>query len=141
MDIRIIAATHRDLEGMIRDGLFREDLYFRLKVFPIVIPPLRERKGDIASLVQYFVREKSGERGLGRMPSPSKTDLDRLVSYSWPGNIRELENAVERAIILRRGQTLIFSDLDTRERYRALPLPCPTQYPLETNLFNDPGRP
>ena len=116
VDIRVIAATHRDLEIMLREGTFREDLYFRLKVFPILIPPLRERRGDIPSLVQYFVRKKGVEMGLRHMPSLAKGDLDRLMSYSWPGNIRELENTVERSIILSRDRSLTFNDLDAPER-------------------------
>jgi transcriptional regulator with GAF, ATPase, and Fis domain len=111
VDIRIIAATHRDLEGMIKDGKFREDLYFRLKVFPIPIPPLRERKGDIPSLVHYFLQKKSREIGLTEIPSVAPKGLDRLIAYPWPGNVRELENAVERELILSKGGPLAFDDL------------------------------
>jgi transcriptional regulator with GAF, ATPase, and Fis domain len=111
VDIRIIAATHRDLEGMIKDGKFREDLYFRLTVFPIPIPPLRERRGDIPSLVHYFLQKKSQEIGLTEIPSVATTGLDRLIAYSWPGNVRELENAVERELILSTGGPLDFDDL------------------------------
>jgi transcriptional regulator with GAF, ATPase, and Fis domain len=110
VDIRVIAATHRDLEAMIREGKFREDLYFRLKVFPIVIPPLRERKGDIPSLIQYFLQKKCREMGLANIPSVTPEGLERLRTYSWPGNVRELENVVERALILGTGDTLAFND-------------------------------
>jgi len=111
VDIRIIAATHRDLEAMISDGKFREDLYFRLKVFPIPIPPLRERMGDIPSLVQYFLQKKSREIGLKDIPSVAPDGLERLIAYPWPGNVRELENAVERALILSKGNPLAFHDI------------------------------
>jgi transcriptional regulator with GAF, ATPase, and Fis domain len=111
IDIRVIAATHRDLETMIREGKFREDLYFRLKVFPIIIPPLRERKGDIPSLVQYFLQKKSREIGLADIPSVAPDGLERLMTYPWPGNVRELENVVERALILSKGVSLAFDDL------------------------------
>jgi transcriptional regulator with GAF, ATPase, and Fis domain len=112
VDIRVIAATHRDLESMVREGSFREDLYFRLKVFPVGIPPLRERMVDIPTLVQHFMRKKSGEMGLRGIPTLGPGAIDRLMSYHWPGNVRELENAVERALILARGKPLTFPDLE-----------------------------
>jgi transcriptional regulator with GAF, ATPase, and Fis domain len=111
VDIRVIAATHRDLETMVRDGSFREDLYFRLKVFPVRIPPLRERMVDMPTLVQHFMRKKSGEMGLRGIPTLGPGAIDRLMSYHWPGNVRELENAVERALILAQGKPLTFPDL------------------------------
>ena len=112
VDIRVIAATHRNLDGMTAGGTFREDLYFRLKVFPIVIPPLRERRIDIPALVHHFIRKKTQELGLGRLPSLAPEAMDRLAAYSWPGNVRELENTVERALILSRGRPLAFADLN-----------------------------
>ena len=111
VDIRVIAATHRDLDAMIGEGKFREDLYFRLKVFPVVIPPLRERKGDIPSLVHYFLQKKCREMGLADIPSVTPQVLERLRAYSWPGNVRELENVVERALILGKGGPLVFNDI------------------------------
>jgi transcriptional regulator with GAF, ATPase, and Fis domain len=111
VDIRVIAATHRDLQAMIAEGRFREDLYFRLKVFPIAIPPLRERVGDIPALVQHFMQKKSREMKLIGIPTLTPGAIDRLMAYHWPGNVRELENAVERALILSRGEPLTFSDL------------------------------
>lgn len=104
VDIRIIAATHRDLEKMVRADRFREDLWFRLNVFPIVIPPLRERKQDIAPLVKYFLQRKSQELKLRRTPVIDPQAVERLKSYHWPGNVRELENALEHALIRMRGR-------------------------------------
>ena len=111
VDIRVIAATHRDLEAMLKESRFREDLYFRLKVFPIAIPPLRERMADLPALLQYFMQKKSREMGMLGIPTLATGALDRLMAYHWPGNVRELENAVERALILSKGKPLTFSDL------------------------------
>lgn len=111
IDIRVIAATHRNLEQLLEQGAFREDLYFRLRVFPIAIPPLRQRGEDIPSLLQYFIRKKAGEMKITNIPEVAPGALDRLIRYSWPGNARELENAVERALILSRGAPLMFHDI------------------------------
>ncbi|MCX5906005.1 MAG: sigma 54-interacting transcriptional regulator [Deltaproteobacteria bacterium] len=100
VDIRIIAATHRNLEELIRAGRFREDLWFRLNVFPIFIPPLRERMGDIPALVYHLINRKSRELNLSKIPSLAPGTIDHLMSYHWPGNVRELENLLERALIL-----------------------------------------
>ena len=99
VEIRILAATNRDLEDMVRAGTFRGDLYYRLNVFPIQIPPLRERGGDIVSLADHFVLKYAQENGktVKRISTPA---LDMLMSYHWPGNVRELENVVERAVLL-----------------------------------------
>ena len=119
VDIRVIAATHRDLEAMITEGSFRDDLYFRINVFPIVIPALRERRGDIPSLVHYFIQKKSRVMGMGKMPSLAQGAIERLMVYPWPGNVRELENAVERALILSRGEPMAFGDLQAPMTGRA----------------------
>ncbi|OPY89206.1 MAG: Formate hydrogenlyase transcriptional activator [Syntrophaceae bacterium PtaU1.Bin231] len=110
VDIRVISGTHRDIERMVREGSFREDLYFRLKVFPIALPPLRERKADIPVLVQHILKKKAQALGLHRPPVLSPGVMDRLLAYPWPGNIRELENVIERAIILSDGKPLEFLD-------------------------------
>jgi transcriptional regulator with GAF, ATPase, and Fis domain len=106
VDVRIIAATHRDLSDMVRSGEFREDLWYRLNVFPITIPPLRHRKMDIPALVNHFIERKSQEMNLRRRPVLSSGALFRLQGYHWPGNVRELENAVERELILCHGMQL-----------------------------------
>ncbi len=111
VDIRIIAATNRDLEEMITAGAFREDLWYRLNVFPIQIPPLRERSEDIPELVQYFVNKKGAELRLHPVPAVDREALDRLVAYHWPGNVRELENVVEREMILCEDGRLKFDQL------------------------------
>lgn len=120
VDIRVIAATHRNLEKMIAEGRFREDLYFRLRVFPILIPPLRERKGDIPALVNYFLTKKSREMGLACVPLISPESITGLMEYDWPGNIRELQNVVERALILSGGKPVVFEDFG-RQRNSASP--------------------
>ena len=99
VDIRIISATHRNLPEMVTSGRFREDLWFRLNVFPIMIPPLRQRKGDIPALVHHFIDRKSMELKLKERPKLTSYAIDRLTAYDWPGNVRELENTIERALI------------------------------------------
>ena len=102
VDVRVIAATHRNLAIMVRAGQFREDLFYRLNVFPLTLPPLRERQEDIPILSRYFAQRKSAR--LGRTPcSVTTAAMERLSGYSWPGNIRELENEVERAALLGSG--------------------------------------
>jgi transcriptional regulator with PAS, ATPase and Fis domain len=96
LDIRIIAATNRNLEEMVKLHQFREDLWFRLNVFPIWIPPLRERKADIPALLQHFISLKARELKLPTIPTLSSGAIDPLMEYHWPGNVRELENVIER---------------------------------------------
>jgi Nif-specific regulatory protein len=99
VDVRLIAATNVELEKLIASGRFRQDLYYRLNVFPIRIPPLRERKTDILQLADYFVEKygKSNHKQVRRISTPA---IDMLMSYHWPGNVRELENCIERAVLL-----------------------------------------
>ncbi len=111
VDVRVIAATNRDLEERVRAGAFREDLYYRLNVFPIHLPPLRERKEDIPALTLHFMERKSREMGLMKTPFLGESALARLKEYDWPGNVRELQNVVERAIITNRDGTLTFDNL------------------------------
>jgi len=111
VDVRVIAATHRNLDSMLAEGKFREDLYFRLKVFPIVIPPLRDRRIDIPSLVQHIMLKKAREMDLIALPTLAPGSIDILMNYHWPGNVRELQNVVERALILCPEEPLDFYDL------------------------------
>lgn len=110
IDVRIVAATHRNLAAMVEDGSFREDLFYRLAVVPLELPPLRERKGDIPEITEHLflqAKEKHGMQNLRIAPAV----LARFSSYRWPGNIRELENIVERMIVLSNGQLLSEEDL------------------------------
>jgi formate hydrogenlyase transcriptional activator len=115
VDVRVVAATHRDLEGMVAAKQFRSDLYYRLNVFPITIPPLRERPGDIPLLVRHFVQQAAEKmnKSIDRIPSEI---VEALTEYPWPGNIRELENVIERAVILSPGAVLRVPIRDLRTR-------------------------
>ena len=112
LDIRIIAATNRNLEEMIKNQQFREDLWFRLNVFPIVIPSLHDRKSDIPALLQHFINQKTKEMKLPAIPQVSPGATDLLMNYDWPGNVRELENVVERSMILNPSGPLTFEHLN-----------------------------
>ena len=105
VDVRLVAATNRDLAKMVAEGGFRSDLYYRLNVFPIVLPPLRERPDGIPSLVRHFTQQFARRMGkrIETIPTPV---MDALVRYAWPGNVRELQNVIERAVILAPGHTL-----------------------------------
>ncbi len=105
VDVRIVAATHRDLPGMVAAGQFREDLWYRLAVFPVVIPPLRERCEDIPELARHFAQRAAARFGL-YPAEPTPEDLRLLMSYSWPGNVRELATVIDRAAILGDGKQL-----------------------------------
>lgn len=117
VDVRILAATNRDLASEVKAGNFREDLYYRLNVVTLAVPPLRERRGDIPLLVDYFVR-KFAEKNRRTVESVTPRCMELLVSYGWPGNVRELENAIERGVILMRGEQL---------SEKSLPLPIQKQ--------------
>ncbi|MSO19914.1 MAG: sigma-54-dependent Fis family transcriptional regulator [Acidobacteria bacterium] len=118
-DARIIAATNRDIEAAVRSGAFRKDLYFRLNVVTIALPPLRERKGDIPLLCEQMIQKLSSRPGAQPARSPwslSSAALDRLLAYSWPGNVRELENVLERAMTLGSGPMIDLADLPANVR-------------------------
>jgi DNA-binding NtrC family response regulator len=108
VDVRIVAATNQDLERAVREGRFREDLYYRLNVIPIFLPPLRERRTDIPLLVEHFIRKHGGAE---RRRVVGADALKILVNYYWPGNVRELESVIERALLLSEGDTVLPSDL------------------------------
>jgi DNA-binding NtrC family response regulator len=110
INVRVIAATHRNLEQLVREGLFREDLYYRLDVIPIELPPLRERREDIAQLAEHFRREFNARDGRA-VPGFSPEVLLRLTTHDWPGNVRQLENAVERLVLLAANRLVTLEDL------------------------------
>jgi DNA-binding NtrC family response regulator len=112
IDVRIVAATHHDLERAVREGRFREDLYYRLNVIPIALPALRERRTDIPLLAEHFVAKYAGER----RRSVSEGALKALVAYDWPGNVRELESAIERAVLLGDEERILLEDLPVAVR-------------------------
>jgi len=115
VDVRMISATNRNLETMIEDGEFREDLYYRLNVFPINLPPLRDRLSDLPPLVAHFITKFSRQMGVAAAPAAAEA-LAKLREYNWPGNVRELENIIERAMILARGAPLNATHLDFGRR-------------------------
>ncbi|HVO63688.1 MAG TPA: sigma-54 dependent transcriptional regulator [Terriglobales bacterium] len=138
VDVRIIAATHRDLRAMIREGKFREDLFYRLDVFPIAIPPLRERHGDVPLLVNYFVSKLSRQMGKKITSIPGQA-MEVLASASWPGNVRELQNFIERAVILTQSSELYVPLAELRDGIRPHGgASLPTYYPAST--FQDAER-
>jgi formate hydrogenlyase transcriptional activator len=112
--VRVIAATNRNLEEAVRKGVFRSDLYYRLSIFPITLPPLRERKDDIPILVTHMVKQLSQKLGKTIDAIPQDT-MVKLRNYPWPGNVRELRNVLERAVIITRGSKLqLIDDLDSQ---------------------------
>ncbi len=119
VDVRILAATNKDLFGLVKKGTFREDLYFRLNVITISIPPLRDRGDDIILLIRYFAEKFAGEQG---RPAPrfSEDALDVLRNYYWPGNVRELENVIQRLVVMSEGDLIEVPDLPSLMRFRAL---------------------
>jgi DNA-binding NtrC family response regulator len=113
VDVRILSATNNNLEERVQKGNFRLDLYYRLNIFPIQIPPLRERKDDIPLFIEYFINKFNGELGL-HVKNMSKQAMDQLLNYSWPGNIRDLQNAIHSAMILCREETITSAHLPMR---------------------------
>jgi two-component system NtrC family response regulator len=110
VDVRIIAATHRNLPALIEDGAFREDLYYRLAVIPLELPPLRERPGDISELTEHLFLKARQKHELPQLKLPA-TLVPYFSAYRWPGNVRELENVVERLVVLAVGNEITFNDL------------------------------
>jgi DNA-binding NtrC family response regulator len=127
-DVRVIAASNQNLEALVEEGRFRKDLYYRLNVVTIVVPPLRERPDDIPKLIAYFVRRMRAD-GVAA-PRLSGKALDRLVGYPWPGNVRELENTIERLALFSRGRTIEGEDLPEKFLERR-----PSMAPVEASLY------
>ncbi|HMK65010.1 MAG TPA: sigma-54 dependent transcriptional regulator [Thermodesulfobacteriota bacterium] len=126
VDVRVITATNKDLAEEIKKGHFREDLYYRLNVVHIEVPPLRERKEDLPLLVRYFLERFAREMNKKEVPTPAPEVMDLLLAYEWPGNIRELENMIERAVILNPGSVIRIEDLPIREKDME-----PSEVPIE----------
>ena len=114
-DVRLVCATHQDLDELVRDGRFREDLYYRIHVVPLHVPPLRERSGDVPLLARHFARD-AGQRNGRNIESLDREAEAQLVRHSWPGNVRELRNAIERAVVLGSGPSLTAEDLGLGQR-------------------------
>jgi len=118
IDVRVIATTNRDLAEMVREGEFRKDLFYRLRIVPLTLPPLRERRDDIPLLIDHFIQKYQSGRS-GNIPSFSDSAMETLLKWPWPGNVRELENAVERALLLRgddvMGPELLLLDTDVND--------------------------
>ena len=123
VDVRVIAATHRDLEAMTASGAFREDLLYRLKVITVTLPPLRDRREDIAILAVHFIAELSRRHGRGSLQL-SEAARAALVGYAWPGNVRELRNAIERAVVMAEGDTIELNDLPPSMLGDRTPIPA-----------------
>ena len=127
-DVRILAATNKDLEKLIEEGTFREDLYYRLKVIPIEIPPLRERRSDIPLLVHHFLEVMTKAKNK-KIKGVSKEVMNCLTNYDWPGNVRELENIIERMVILSEGDQFTLEDLPEKIAERQ-----PTVMEMQTGI-------
>ena len=128
VDVRVVAATNQDLAGLVAEKQFRMDLYYRLNVFPIALPPLRHRLEDIPTLVAYFLNRYAPAMGK-RIERMTRDAMEALLRYPWPGNIRELQNFIERAVILTKGEVLHFS-----------PLPAHAAFPAEAVTLADAER-
>ena len=133
VDVRIIAATNRKLEEAVKAGTFREDLYYRLNVFPITSPPLRERKEDIPVLVSHFLEKFSLKIGK-QLDKVSQNAMEALQAYHWPGNVRELENMIERGVILAQGSALELENIPDLHSLLQKNLPPNPQTPTSLTL-------
>jgi Nif-specific regulatory protein len=114
VDVRVLAATNKDLGAMTGEGKFREDLFYRINIVQIKVPPLRERREDIKVLAEHFLQKFSTEKGLRKIDFSSEA-MTSILSYDWPGNVRELENAIERAVVMGDGKRIMADDLPIRK--------------------------
>jgi transcriptional regulator with PAS, ATPase and Fis domain len=135
VNVRVIAATNRDLKIAVANGSFRQDLFYRLNVFPVEVPPLRERKDDILMLIEYFVQRYANRAGK-KIRSIDKKTLDLLQAYDWPGNIRELQNIIERSMILSSSEIL-----SVEESWFAKEIPAPGRRVEAPERFTHEGDP
>jgi DNA-binding NtrC family response regulator len=125
VDVRVVAATHRDLEAMVHDGTFREDLFYRLDVIPIELPPLRDRRQDIPAMAEHFREEVNAREGRAVLGFSLEV-MQRLCTYDWPGNVRELENLVERLVVVAAGRMVVIEDLPSNLRTSVVDLESTT---------------
>jgi transcriptional regulator with GAF, ATPase, and Fis domain len=130
IDVRIISATNRTLENLLNEGKFRRDLFYRLNIFPINVPPLKKRREDIPLLAAHFINRYSKKSGR-RINGLSKKALDELMQYDWPGNIRELEHLIERSILLASGEIINEIHLPSGNKYQSVPN-SPEEWDLRT---------
>ena len=133
VDIRVVAATNMDLRKLVKEGAFREDLYYRLNVIPVTLPPLRSRREDIPLLAQHFVRKSCRENGVAQKPL-SQEALRAMMSYDWPGNIRQFENAIEHAVAMSLTASEIGAESlpeDVRLRTSSIPVASALAIPDE----------
>ncbi|MFN2445305.1 MAG: sigma 54-interacting transcriptional regulator [Vicinamibacterales bacterium] len=132
LNIRVIAATNRDLEAAVKQGAFRQDLFYRLNVVAVVVPPLRERREDLPLLITYFVRKYS-TTCQRRIRGVTREARARLLAYEWPGNVRELENAIERAVVLGSGEWITLEDLPEHVLEEPASVPSDVGYHASVN--------
>lgn len=133
VNVRVISATNKNLPKMVKDGTFREDLFWRLNVFPIEIPPLRERKGDIPILLRHITEKICRKFGIKNIPEIDGSVMEKLISYQWPGNVREMENIVEREIIMNHATEMKFEHINTGMQFSSQP----EQIITESNIALD----
>ena len=140
VDVRIVAATNRNLRQMVDEGKFRGDLYYRLHVFPVTVPPLRDRREDIPLLIRFFTQRYAEKmnRAIEEIPAAA---LEALTRYNWPGNIRELQNLVERSVILSPGRVLQIAVPDASSRFRQLAMDAPGEQGRKPRARTNSRRP
>ena len=126
VDVRVIAATNRDLRRMVAEGSFLEDLFYRLSVIPLAIPPLRDRREDIRVLAEHFLRKHAARTGL-RVERVEEAALAALTAYEWPGNVRELENTIERAVVLSEGPVITAAQISMLGASQVAEGPLPSE--------------